>query len=113
MSKIYVGNAFSLQMVSGLLDNGAVVTPEISEVDSDTVSQVLCNNNEFVSCVGHADTAKLITNILGVEVQPQRINVSLNRGDMLYVCQVVGGRLPEACTELPKGISPKWYSVEI
>lgn len=112
MSKIYLGNAFSLQMVSAILDSGAVITPEISEVDSEIVSKVL-HNNEFISCVGHIDTAKVMGNILGVEVRPQRINVSLDAGDVLYVCQVVGGRLLEGVTELPKGISLKWYSVEV
>lgn len=105
MSKIYVGNAFSLQMVSNLLDSGFIVTPEISAVDSVTIAQVLHRNN-FISCVGHEDTSKLITSILGVEVEPQRINVSLSIGDILYVCQVVGGQLPE-------GVSLKWYSVEL
>ena len=109
---IYVANAFSIQMISKELDNGRVITPAISAVDADIVSVVL-RTNKFVSCVGHTDTAKVISSILGVDVQPQRINVSLEEGDIIYVCQVVGGRLPEGCSELPEGVSLKWYSVEI
>ena len=112
MSKIYLGNAFSLQMISGLLDKGCVITPEISEITTEAITHVL-QHNDFVSCVGHVDTAKVMSNILEVDVQPQRINVSLNHGDVLYVCQVIGGRLPEGCTELPEGVTLKWYSVEI
>lgn len=109
---IYVGNAFSLRMISKLLDTGAIMFPEISEVDSGIVSKVL-QANEFISCVGHVDTANVMSNILKVVVRPQRLNVALEIGDVLYVCQVVGGRLPEGTTELPQGISLKWYYVEI
>lgn len=103
---------FSLQMVSNLLDSGAVITPEITSIDVETMLQVL-RHHSFISCVGHADTDKVISDILGVELEVQRLNVSLNVGDILYVCQVVGGRLPEGCTRLPEGVSLKWYSLEL
>lgn len=111
-NKIYLGNAFSIQMISGLLDKGCVITPEISEITTEAISHVL-RNNDFTSCIGHTDTANIMSSILGLKVESQRINVSLEQGDIIYVCQVVGGRLPEGCTELPEGVTLKWYSVEI
>lgn len=90
MKKIYLGNAFSGQMISGdALIRKTRVTPE-------EVSQA-----EWESCIGHPDTAVVVGGILGREVACQRVSISLNPGDVLYVAQVMGGRLPEGCTQLP------------
>jgi hypothetical protein len=47
--------------------------------------------------------------VLGVE--PNRINVHLSKGDVAYVAQLQGGRLPEGSTTLPKGFSFKYIKV--
>ena len=93
METIYLLNAFSLQMV----DTPCIV--RFKEVDS------LPNN--LVSAVGHLDTA----NVLGVPMQ--RINVKLHSGDIAYVAQLQGGRLPEGSTTLPNGFSFKYIKVEV
>ena len=59
------------------------------------------------SCVGHADTAA----VLGVPMR--RISVVLNEGDVLYVAQLRGGRLPEGTTTLPEGFGFDWVRVEV
>ena len=92
----YLLNAFSLQMI----ENIAPCNISIREVFNPDLS-------ELKSCVGHIDTA----NMLGVDYN--RCNVSLKKGDFAIVAQVVGGRLPEGCTQLPKGVSFKFYQVEI
>ena len=79
----YLLNAFSLQMISG----HCVIEVE----DVDTLPEGL------TSAIGHQDTA----NVLGVPMN--RINVSLKEGDVAYVAQLVGGRLPEGATTLPEG----------
>lgn len=61
----------------------------------------------LTSAVGHADTAA----VLGVECN--RINVSLNPGDVAFVAQLQGGRLPEGCTQLPDGFSFKFIRVDV
>lgn len=63
--------------------------------------------SELESAVGHPDTA----HVLGVE--PNRINVSLAKGDTAYVAQLVGGRLPEGATRLPEGFKFKFFKVTI
>ena len=93
METIYLLNAFSLQMVE------TPCSVRFTEVDS------LPNN--LVSAVGHLDTA----NILGVPMQ--RINVKLHSGDIAYVAQLQGGRLPEGSTKLPNGFSFKYIKVEV
>lgn len=59
----------------------------------------------LTSAIGHQDTA----NVLGVTMN--RINVSLSKGDVAYVAQLQGGRLPEGSTSLPEGFSFKFFKV--
>lgn len=67
--KSYIGNSFSLQMLStypcGI---------NIEEVDGFPKEAYTAS-----SCVGHPDTAT----ILGVDCN--RVSISLNKGDILYV----------------------------
>lgn len=89
----FLGNAFSGQMISGeaLIRKQRVTPEEVSRA-------------EWESCIGHPDTANVVAGILGREVACQRVSISLQRGDVLYVAQVMGGRLPEGCTTLPDGM---------
>lgn len=59
------------------------------------------------SAVGHQDTA----NVLGVPCN--RINVALKKGDICYVAQLQGGRLPEGSTTLPEGFTFKFFKVTV
>ncbi len=59
------------------------------------------------SAIGHADTAR----VLGVEMN--RVNVHLNKGDVAYVAQLTGGRLPEGSTTLPEGFKFKFIKVTV
>ena len=90
---MYILNAFSLQMV------------EIPSVVRFTEVEELPQG--LVSAIGHADTAA----VLGYPVN--RCNVSLKPGDVAYVAQLQGGRLPEGCTTLPEGFTFKFIKVEI
>lgn len=94
MKDIFLLNAFSLQMISEY-----PVEVRISEVDS--------LPSGLTSAIGHQDTA----NVLGVPMN--RINVSLAKGDVAYVAQLIGGRLPEGSTTLPEGFRFKYLKVEI
>lgn len=62
---------------------------------------------EAISVVGHADTAKVL------KVAFNRVNLKLQAGDILYVAQLVGGRLPEGATTLPEGFSFKFLKVTV
>ena len=93
---IYVGNAFSLGMVPRDLLGRVRLTP----CEAPAVAGL-------TYCVGHADTAA----VLGVPMA--RISVVLNEGDVLYVAQLRGGRLPEGTTTLPEGFGFDWVRVEV
>ena len=97
--KKYLVNAFSIQM----LKKGGLVRFE--EID---VTEVPA---DVVSAVGHADTAAVLSNMLGFEVPMNRMNISLDEDTEIYVAQLIGGRLPEGSTTLPEGFAFKFYRV--
>lgn len=101
----YLGNAISLQM---LPNYGVAWTFDVVPTTPEEVAKV-----DFVSAVGHPDTARVISNILGKDVACQRLTIKLNEGDILYVAQLTGGRLPEGCTTLPDNFSLDWFKVRI
>ena len=91
---MFLVNAFSLQMLSDFP----------CEVKVTEVKQV---PEGLESAIGHQDTA----NVLGVPCN--RINISLSKGDTLFVAQLVGGRLPVGSTTLPEGFTFKFLKVEV
>ena len=122
MRKVFLLNAFSLQMLEG----DAIV--KFTEVTREQVFStghweerpfndeggIPTNNgterfweSDLASAIGHQDTA----NVLGVEMN--RTNVTLKKGDVAFVAQLQGGRLPEGSTSLPEGFSFKFIKVEV
>lgn len=99
-NKKYLGNAFSLQMLPDF-NTGETVNVEISEVSEAEAK------TGTESIVGHADTAAVLN------VPYNRVSVKLNHGDVLYVAQLQGGRLPEGSTTLPEGFTFKFLKVVI
>lgn len=89
----YLLNAFSLQMVQA---------PCVVRVE-----EVTTLPSNLTSAIGHVDTAA----VLGVEMN--RINVALGAGDIAYIAQLQGGRLPEGSTTLPEGFSFKFLKVTV
>ena len=94
----YVSNAFSL----GMLKEDCNLT--VTEIPEDAFNGIKEN---CISCVGHEDTA----NILGVVFN--RASITLEKGDVLFVAQLQGGRLPEGATKLPDGFSFKFLKVRV
>lgn len=104
-NRVFLGNAFSLQMLDLQKQAQVIVTP----VSSNEVS-----NADFESVIGHDDTAAVLTDMLAVPVFCNRTSVRLQKGDVLFVAQVTGGgRLPEGATRLPEGFSLSFLRVEL
>lgn len=99
--RILLANAFSGQMISGDADL------LIEKVEPKKVPATA------ESCIGHADTAAVAGSLLGREVPFNRASISLQPGDVLYVCQLGGGRLPEGSTTLPEGFTLTFYKVSV
>ena len=102
---VYIANAFSLGM---LPESGADL--RVRPVDP---GAFLAQDPEAESVVGHADTARLFSRLLGREVAFNRATLRLQPGDRVLVGQYRGPRLPEGATELPEGAAVAWYLVEV
>lgn len=63
------------------------------------------------SAIGHTDTAKVVSSMLGFEVKPNRVSIKMSESDVLYVAQYTGPRLPEGATTLPEGASLEFFEV--
>jgi hypothetical protein len=96
-----LGNAFSLQMLSALKEEGDSVTVTFTRVAKPESFE------DFESSVGHQDTA----NLLGVPMV--RSNTRLESGDGMLVAQFMGGRLPEGSTTLPEGVTLAFIDVAV
>ena len=97
-------NAFSLNMIAE--KSGQIWFREIG------VSQVRAElAQDLVSCVGHADTAAVFSEVLGVPVACARVTVTIEPGETVLVGQYVGPRLAEGATTLPAGATVKWILV--
>ena len=99
--KVFLGNAFSLQMVA---PSAIICVEECLPRDVP---------GEAVSIIGHQDTAAVVSNLLGRPVACNRASVRLDDGDVLYVAQLTGGRLPEGATKLPEGFSLSFRRVTV
>lgn len=72
-----------------------------------------CEEGSLVSCVGHPDMAKLISADLKMDIPFNRETVCLEDGDVLFVAQYTGPRLPEGATSLPEGAKIRYYRIQV
>lgn len=100
-------NALSLNMLPE--EGGAVVYAPVAL----EVVQELAREGALQSAIGHADTARVLSGILGVPVEANRVSVKLAPFDKAVVAQYVGPRLPEGATTLPEGATMRFYLVEV
>ena len=96
--QIYVGTAFSTRMLN------EDCTIQYSQISEQEFTEKKC---DAYSIVGHEDTA----NILGVKFN--RESITLKEGDILYIAELEGGRLPEGATTLPEGFAFQYSKVEV
>lgn len=101
---VYISNAFALSMVSD--GDFRVTTLSIDEAWTAMA-------DGFESAIGHADVATIVSGLLGVTVQANRVNLSLVLGDTLVVAQYIGPRLAEGTTLLPEGSKIVFKKVEV
>ncbi|NQV12045.1 DUF1874 domain-containing protein [Candidatus Uhrbacteria bacterium] len=101
-----VANAFSLGMLESLTS-----TIKVKEVTLEEARGLV--KAGFESIVGHANTAAVFSEQLGVEVVMNRISFSLAKGDQMLVGQYKGPRLPEGATCLPEGSSIAWCTLTV
>ena len=108
MGKKVLCNAFSLNMLADELKLVlSTVEIKITHISPADVPY------DCESSWGHADSARLGSELLGWDIPVCRRNDSLMKGDIAYVGQYIGPRLQEGATELPEGAEIRFLKVEI
>ena len=77
----------------------------------ETEARWIAENFQHSSAVGHADTAAVLSTVLGVDVPMNRTTLQMEHGVALLVGQYKGPRLPEGATALPEGATIEWWLV--
>jgi hypothetical protein len=67
----------------------------------------------ITSAIGHADTAAVFSDMLGIQVLCNRIFVKLQQGTRLLLGQYFGPMIPDGARELPNGAKIEWWLVTI
>ena len=112
---IYISNAISGSMLLDLIPVGEEITVKWSHPTTEEVKTIIAAAPEdgVESTVGHPDTARVMSSILGIEVPFNRTSLKLRKGDTLIWAQMVGPRLPEGATSLPEGTSLEWMMITL
>src|SRR5690606_36233924 len=108
----YLADAFSLGMLDCIGTPGAALAIDVIPLTHPMAVQWV-REHQPRSCVGHADTALLLSSMLGVVVDMRRESTSLQPGDRMLVAQYNGPRLPEGAKSLPAGAKIRWMLVQI
>lgn len=101
---MFLLNAFSTNMVGDC-------TVAFVDISAAAARQAL--EPGFTSAVGHADTAAVFSDILGIGVHAERSTVALKTGDRAVIGQYSGPRLPEGATQLPEGARIRWIMLRV
>ena len=107
---VVIANAFSLNMLA--LDFG-VTNLQVCPTFPEYIRHEIEAAGGFTSIVGHADTAAVLSSLLGLDVPCSRATFTLEVGVTLFVGQYKGPRLPEGATTLPEGANVEWAMVVI
>jgi hypothetical protein len=84
MAKVFLANAFSLSMLGAIPPAG--LTLRVRPLTLEEARNLL--QEGFESAVGHPSTAEVLSTLLGVEVPPNRVAVTLSPKDRVIVFQL-------------------------
>jgi len=89
--RVVVVNAFSLSMLklSALVSVHEISKEELEKTIEFIRGQVAKGKLQIYSVVGHESTAKLLTNLLGVEIKVNRERYVMDESDILFVMQLL------------------------
>jgi len=104
-----VTNAISLNMIPPDCASGGIIFRRITVEEA---KRLVREAATIVSAIGHADTARLVGQQLGVELPADRRTVTLG-DELTLVAQYVGPRLQEGATELPSGAKIEFFTVRL
>jgi len=92
MGKVYLVNAFSLNM---LKEFPATITVDKIERDEFCLEvEMRLEENELVNAIGHDSTVNLVNKLCDVQLQKNRVEIKMSEGDRALIV-IVTERLPE------------------
>ena len=103
--KVIITNAFSINM---LPPEGAKV--EFTPLAVPAVQMAMIKWG-YHSSIGHANTAAVVSDILGMTVPANRKSITLDNDTIVIVAQYSGPRLEEGAKSLPPGAVIKFWGV--
>jgi hypothetical protein len=112
-NKVIISNAFSISMVMPANSDTKEANVSIKEVAVEDVKEAL--KGSFESAVGHQSTAEILSTLLETSIPMNRISVSIEKGDVLYVFQLLK-RIEEGkilSADEIKNLPYKFFKVEI
>ena len=114
LNRVVLVNAFSLQMLEGDVTTTVRVIPCNLEVAREIWNSGFDDpETQMVCAIGHADTARIVGDLLECTLAPKRVSIKARSTDTLLVAQYIGPRLPEGATELPEGARIEFFEVRI
>ena len=107
---MYIANAFSLKMLPEWVAVGNITFKRLT---LEQARELFAQGEKFTSAVGHADTAAVYSQHLGVEIPVNRVDARFIPGiaETMLIGQFFGPRLPEGATTLPEGAEIQWILV--
>lgn len=99
----YILNAFSANMLS---EESSIVV-DFKKIEPNRVEE------DAVSCIGFANTAAIVSNLIGKTVEVNRASCALKKGDKAFIAQYQGPRLAEGTVELPEGSRMEFWKAEV
>ena len=109
-------NAFSLNMLRETRLNIIRKELDVEEVKNCFLTSNIITNDycyDVESCIGHADTATIISRQIGLDIDYNRVSVALQVNEKFILAQYTGDRLPEGTTELPDGSKIVYYACTV
>lgn len=109
-NRLYIANAFSLSM----LPPEQINSIRVSRLTDEEAKKRL-RSMPWASAVGHEATARIISELTGVPVPVNRIQVTVQKGDSVLVFQLLQ-RLPEGRVlpaEEMRTLPHAWFLVEV
>jgi len=85
MSRVYLVNAFSINMLSNFPAELTVVKIEKEEFCSDL--EMSMKYGELINAIGHESTVNLVNVLCNTQLQKNRIEVKMNEGDKILIIQ--------------------------
>jgi len=85
---LYIANSFSLNMLDLPTREGKWFHIYVEPINPLKAKKIIEKADKVVSCIGHESTAKLLSQLLGIEIKPERRFIKLAHGDEMIIIQL-------------------------